>query len=112
MNILRFYVPDASEVIVVRWSYSDSRLFKKCQRSWYFHSRANAKANDERRELFLLGKLQSVSAWRGAIVDTIISETLVPQWKKRLLRRGSREYDKDAIDFYEGENTEMEDDHE
>jgi hypothetical protein len=63
------------------WSISESRNFRRCQRRWYFKNcvaNAIAKKDPMRREAYLLSKLQSVSAWRGQIVDLVISDTLVP----------------------------------
>lgn len=64
----------------MRWSYSASRSFRQCQRQWYFKNIvASAKAKDPfRRRAYLLSKLQSVSAWRGRIVDDVISRTIIP----------------------------------
>lgn len=62
------------------WSISDSKTFRRCQRQWYYKAIArSARAADPvRRKLYLLSKLQSVSAWRGQIVDGVISEILIP----------------------------------
>jgi hypothetical protein len=62
------------------WSISDSKTFRRCQRQWYYKAIAgNARAADPvRRKLYLLRKLQSLSAWRGQIVDGVISEILIP----------------------------------
>jgi hypothetical protein len=63
------------------WSISESRSFRQCQRRWYFKNfvaNAIAKKDPVRREAYLLSKLQSISAWRGQIVDLVISDTLVP----------------------------------
>ena len=56
------------------WSVSDSRVFRRCPRQWYYkHIVASAIAKDEyRRKMYLLSKLQSVSAWRSQIVDDTI----------------------------------------
>lgn len=62
------------------WSWSTSRIFQKCQRQWYyktFVASHNAK-DDRRREAYLLSKLQSVSAWRGSLVDDVIEKQIVP----------------------------------
>jgi hypothetical protein len=69
----------------MRWSHSASRSFRKCQRQWYFKNIvANAKAKEPlRRRAYLLSKLQSVSAWRGKIVDDVISKTIVPDINRR-----------------------------
>ncbi len=62
------------------WSFSSSRLFRKCQRQWYFKNHvASAIAKDKtRREAFLLSKLQTLYAWRGSIVDQVILMRYVP----------------------------------
>ncbi|MCA1636468.1 MAG: hypothetical protein LC802_22960 [Acidobacteria bacterium] len=63
------------------WSFSNSHLFKKCQRQWYFKTHvanANAKKIPLQREAYLLSKLQSIAAWRGSIVDHVISRRVVP----------------------------------
>lgn len=62
------------------WSFSHSKLFRKCQRQWYFKTIvASALANDPvRREAYLLSKLQSVYQWRGQVVDDVIGRHIVP----------------------------------
>jgi hypothetical protein len=69
------------------WSFSRDRTIKKCARQDFYRSAfANARAKDpERREAYLLSKLQSVSAWRGGVVDAVFSNFLVPA-----LNRGDR----------------------
>jgi hypothetical protein len=69
----------------MRWSHSASRSFRKCQRQWYFKNVvANARAKEPlRRRAYLLSKLQSVSAWRGKIVDDVISKTIIPGINRR-----------------------------
>lgn len=67
------------------WSLSTAKTFKQCQRQWYFKTcLGNCKAkNPQRHKAYLLSKLQSISAWRGSIVDTVISEVVVPAIKAR-----------------------------
>jgi hypothetical protein len=69
----------------MRWSYSASRSFRQCQRQWFFKNIvASARANEAlRRRVYLLSKLQSVSAWRGKVVDDVISKTLIPGLNRR-----------------------------
>lgn len=64
------------------WTYSDAREIKKCQRRWYFGSiLASGRAHDpKRRRAFFYSKLDSIDAWRGRIVDTVISRHIVPAW--------------------------------
>ncbi len=69
----------------MRWSYSASRSFRRCQRQWFFKNVvANAIAKDPfRKRAYLLSKLQSISAWRGNIVDDVISNTIIPNVNRR-----------------------------
>jgi hypothetical protein len=69
----------------MRWSYSASRTFRQCQRSWYFkNAMASARANDaHRRRAYRLSKLRTLSAWRGQIVDDAISTLIVPALNRR-----------------------------
>jgi hypothetical protein len=62
------------------WSFSDSRTFARCQRKWFYDAiLANGIAKDpDRHEAYLLSKLQTLSAWRGQIVDKAIETSLVP----------------------------------
>lgn len=61
------------------WSISDSKTFRRCQRQWFYKKMGNAIATDPlRHRLYLLNKLQSISAWRGQIVDSVISEAIIP----------------------------------
>jgi hypothetical protein len=62
------------------WSFSAHGTFRKCPRQWFYKKvYANSRANDPmRREAQRLSKLEGVRAWRGKIVDTIISETIIP----------------------------------
>jgi hypothetical protein len=65
-------------------------MFRQCQRQWYFKTRyANATAGDpRRREAYRLSKLQSVSAWRGTLVDQVISEHFVEAIRQRRIITG------------------------
>lgn len=98
----------------MRWSYSASRSFRQCQRQWFFKNVvASARAKDPvRKRAYLLSKLQSVSAWRGRIVDDVISNLIIPQLNRgnlvtlreaknraRDLFDDATEYDPDAIRF-------------
>lgn len=64
------------------WSYSSHRQFKRCQRQWFYKNvmaNANAKKDPLRREAYILSNLLSIYAWRGNIVDNIISRIIIPQ---------------------------------
>lgn len=63
------------------WSFSTGRLFDKCQRAWFYKNHvanANATKNPLQREAYVLSKLQTVAAWRGRLVDDVISTRIVP----------------------------------
>jgi hypothetical protein len=67
----------------VIWSFSHSRAFDRCQRNWFYDNIfGNGVAKDkDRHEIYLLSKLQTISAWRGSIVDKAIETSLVPALK-------------------------------
>src|ERR1700730_16671581 len=66
-------------------SYSEARQFRLCQRKWFFKNvLASWNAKDPiRREAFVLSKLQSLGAWRGSIVDKVLSDVLLPRLQQR-----------------------------
>jgi PD-(D/E)XK nuclease superfamily len=67
------------------WSLSAAKTFDRCQRQWYYKNcLGNAKAKDPlRHKAYLLSKLQSISSWRGNIVDAVISEVIIPTLQKK-----------------------------
>jgi hypothetical protein len=70
------------------WSVSEAKTFRRCPRQWYFkHRLASPKATKQaqKRDAYLLGSLQSVAAWRGQVVDTVVEHVIVPRLiEKRL----------------------------
>lgn len=64
----------------MNWSFYKAKTFNRCQRKWYYSEikASHTKKNPERREIYLLKQLQSVFAWRGNIVDTVISQKIIP----------------------------------
>jgi CRISPR/Cas system-associated exonuclease Cas4 (RecB family) len=66
------------------WSYSGSRAFRRCQRQWFFQTKfGHHRAKDPlRKEAYLLSKLQSLDAWRGSLVDEVITKNIVPIVKR------------------------------
>lgn len=66
------------------WSHSAAKQFRQCQRQWYYKNRlANHKSRDPlRREAYLLSKLNTLSAWRGKLVDHVITKYVLPQIKR------------------------------
>jgi hypothetical protein len=67
----------------MKWSYSAARTFDLCRRKWYFEKfYADRKVQDkERNRAFFLKRLQSVHAWRGKLVDDVITRFIVPRLK-------------------------------
>lgn len=62
------------------WSITGYKQFKRCQRQWYYKNivaDARVKNDPFRKEVTILSKLQTLEAWRGKIVDDIISGLLV-----------------------------------
>jgi catechol 2,3-dioxygenase-like lactoylglutathione lyase family enzyme len=62
------------------WSISESKTFQRCQRQWFYKNIlgcATAK-DDLRQRAYRLSKLESISAWRGNIVDDTISKFVIP----------------------------------
>lgn len=62
----------------MKWSIMKSKMFSRCQRKWYYYDFiAHPRANDgTRREAYFLKQLQSVAAWKGSLVDTVIHNTI------------------------------------
>ena len=62
------------------WSVSTGKMFERCQRQWFFKTQlANSRAKDETRQTaYRLSKLQSLSAWRGNLVDQVLSRDILP----------------------------------
>ncbi len=66
----------------MKWSYSSGRAFQACQRQWFYKNLmgvGQAKRDEKRRAVHLMGKADSIGAWRGRLVDDIISEEIVPR---------------------------------
>lgn len=65
-------------------SHSEVRQFRQCQRKWFFKNvLASGVAKDPmRREAFVLSKLQSISAWRGSLVDSVLSKYAIPELRR------------------------------
>ena len=73
------------------WSYSTSRVFRQCPRKWFFQkvvSDGRSKDNFQ-REANYLKKLQSVWAWRGSLVDKVVSEYAVPRMNQKKVVDGN-----------------------
>ena len=69
----------------MKWSFSQYNTFQQCQRQWFFkYKYANSNANDPlRNEAQRLSKLVNLKAWRGKIVDSVISDIIIPSFEQR-----------------------------
>lgn len=69
------------------WSVSSDRQFRVCQRQWYFSKVvAHHAANDPvRQQAYLLSKLQGLAAWRGNLVDHVLSVKVIRQLGRKSL---------------------------
>lgn len=67
------------------WSFSSDRLFRRCQRAFYFKEiTAWHNGRDPiRREAFLLKQLKGLDLWRGSVAHTAIQRYVVPHWQNR-----------------------------
>jgi hypothetical protein len=64
----------------MKWSFSQHKTFKRCQRQWFYRNiLACAIAKDAtRHEASRLSKLTTVWAWRGKVVDAVLSDRVIP----------------------------------
>lgn len=69
-----------------RWSFSTDKLFRRCQRQFYFREIAAHHSEKEpwRREAFVLKQLKTLELWRGSVIHEGIQHYVVPA-----LRNGS-----------------------
>jgi hypothetical protein len=61
-------------------SLSGYKTFQVCQRDWFYRylmADSRVKKDPSRREVTLLSKMDSLQAWRGRLVDDILSKYLV-----------------------------------
>jgi hypothetical protein len=67
------------------WSISESKTFQRCQRQWFLKNIVGSAISRDpfRQRIYRLGKLESISSWRGNIVDDTISNFVIPGVLKR-----------------------------
>lgn len=87
----------------MRWSYSSARTFRQCQRKWFYATvmAGPGKLKDERRlRTRRLKHLTTLSAWRGQIVDSVISKEIVPtlDFDERMTLGEAKRYARDLFD--------------
>ncbi len=66
-----------------RWSFSTDKLFRRCQRQFYFRDIAAHHSQKEpwRREAFVLKQLKTLELWRGTLIHEGIQHYVVPALK-------------------------------
>jgi hypothetical protein len=66
-----------------RWSFSTDKLFRRCQRQFFFREVAAHHSPKEpwRREAFILKQLKTVDLWRGTLIHEGIQHYVVPALK-------------------------------
>jgi len=71
----------------MKWSFSAAKTFAICPRRWFYANVcANARAKDRiRKQAYHLKQLQTLSAWRGSLVDTVISVAIVPKLNNKTI---------------------------
>jgi len=71
----------------MNWSFTASKIFSQCPRKWYYSKiMASPTTKDPlKREAYLLKQLQTIYAWRGSLVDTVITKLIVPKIKHHTL---------------------------
>lgn len=69
----------------MNWSVSTTKLFQSCPRKYYYQQiLAKGDSEDPRvRESMQLKQLNNLYAWRGSLVDGVISRFVVPKINKR-----------------------------
>lgn len=68
----------------MKWSISSSKTFFQCPKKWYLTTFfANSRSdNPQRVEAYLLKHLTNMYAWRGRLVDQVITTFIVPRLNK------------------------------
>ena len=63
-----------------QWSFSTDKLFRRCQRQFFFRQiAAHATASEDwRREAFILRQVKTLDLWRGTIIHEGIENFLIP----------------------------------
>ncbi len=63
-----------------QWSISTDKLFRRCQRQFFFRQiAAHATATEDwRREAFILRQVKTLELWRGTIIHEGIEKFLIP----------------------------------
>jgi hypothetical protein len=68
----------------MKWSFSTDKLFRRCQRQFFFREIAahHSLKEDWRREAFVLKQLKTLELWRGTLIHEGVQHYVVPALKK------------------------------
>lgn len=71
----------------MNWSFSNQRRFRACQRQWYYQEvvASHAASDPQRRLAYELSKLQGLAAWRGTLIDSVLTDKVIPALNSRRL---------------------------
>lgn len=70
------------------WSLSAHKQFKRCPRQWFYKyvmADGRVKRDPLRIEAYRLSKLKTIAAWRGLLVDQVISVFILPRLRQKRL---------------------------
>jgi len=72
--------------MAMKWSLSRHRMFRRCQRQYYFaHIAAWHKTNDPiRKEAFILKQVRELPAWQGLVIHQGIRNFVIPTLQRAL----------------------------
>src|SRR5580765_1849753 len=67
-----------------RWSFSTDKLFRRCQRQFFFREIAAHHSQKEpwRREAFILKQLKTLQLWRCSVIHEGMQHYVVPALRK------------------------------
>ena len=67
------------------WSVSNMQLFKNCPRKWFFSNNVvyGKNLDDIQQNIKSLKSIQTIYAWRGIFVDSVITNQIIPILNKK-----------------------------
>ncbi|MDO1449552.1 PD-(D/E)XK nuclease family protein [Rhodocytophaga aerolata] len=69
------------------WSPSAHKIFSRCPRQWFYKNvmaDGRVKKDPLRIEATRLSKLKTIEAWRGMVVDQVISDFIIPRLNRKM----------------------------
>src|SRR5690606_8008765 len=70
---------------VTSWSYSAVNTLRQCNRKYYFSNilATHGRKNPMRRKAYELKKMQTLTMWKGSLVDKFMEKTIIPAIKAK-----------------------------